>query len=218
MKDVKQAPPLILSWADLRIWLRRDLVKRGALAPDGKISARLLLGDPINYFMMLLRLNELSRNSRMFLPLKILIRILFRRQSIRLGFSIPPNVFGPGLAIVHYGTIVVNSAVRVGYDCRIHVGVNIGGKALMVNSDEEAAILSPQLGDRVYIAPGAKIFGPVKIGDACVIGANAVVNKSFPGFGHVLVGNPAVSISNKGSGDMIPNHDTRSTLLPSREQ
>lgn len=200
------------SWLDLRVWLRRDLIQRGALLKDGKITVWLIIRDPINYFMMLLRLNELSRNTRMLLPLKLLIRILFRRQSIRLGFSIPPNTFGPGLAIVHYGTIVVNSAVRVGCDCRIHVDVNIGGKA-MLTSIEEAAILSPQLGDQIYIAPGAKIFGPIEIGDASVIGANAVVNKSFPEFGHVIVGNPAVSISNKGSRNMMPNFMIHSTVL-----
>lgn len=207
-----QAPSLIKSWADMRIWLRRDLIQRGALTPQKRVSLWVILKDPINYFMTLLRLNELSRNTRMFYPLAILIRVLFRRHSIRLGFSIPPNVFGPGLAIVHYGTIVVNSAVRVGCDCRIHVDVNIGGKAMIVASTKEAATLSPQLGDRVYIAPGAKIFGPVKIGDACIIGANAVVNKSFPGTGHVLVGNPAVSVSNNGSGSMIPKYETHSTL------
>ena len=205
------------TWSDLRSWLRRDLIQRGALLTGGRITTWLILSDPINYFMTLLRLNELSRNARMLLPLKLLIRILFRRQSVKLGFSIPPNVFGPGLAIVHYGTIVVNSAVRVGCDCRIHVDVNIGGKAMLVASSEEAAILSPQLGDRVYIAPGAKIFGPVIIGDASVIGANAVVNKSFPDSGHVIVGNPAVSVSNRGSGDMIPDFSMNSISLHQRK-
>src|SRR5690606_33443392 len=37
----------------------------------------------------------------------LFIKYKYKRLSLKLGFSIPPNVFGPGLAIVHYGTIVV---------------------------------------------------------------------------------------------------------------
>ncbi len=50
----------------------------------------------------------------------------FRKFSKSLGFSIPINVFGPGLAIVHYGTIVIHPNTRVGKNCRIHTSVNIG--------------------------------------------------------------------------------------------
>jgi serine O-acetyltransferase len=50
----------------------------------------------------------------------------FRRESLVLGFTIPENVFGPGLAIIHYGTIVVNSNAKCGRNCRIHASVNIG--------------------------------------------------------------------------------------------
>jgi hypothetical protein len=67
------------------------------------------------------------------------------------------------------------------------------------------------------IAPGAKIFGPVIIGDASIIGANAVVHKSFPETGHVIVGNPAVSVAKRGSGDLIPDFLMSSTLLFQRK-
>jgi serine O-acetyltransferase len=167
-------------------WLRCDLVQRGALASlESNITLWVILRDPINYFMLLLRLNELSRNAAMVLPLQLIIRFLFRRQSLRLGFSIPPNVFERGLAIVHYGPIVVNSKVQVGRNCRIHVCTNIGAE--------------PKLGKNIYIGPGAKLFGAITIGDNCVIGANAVVNKDFPQKGVTLAGVPAKVISNKGS-------------------
>jgi serine O-acetyltransferase len=180
------------------------------------IGFGVILRDPINYFMLLLRFNELSRNGAMVLPLRLIIRFLFRRQSVRLGFSIPPNVFERGLAIVHYGPIIVNSNARVGQECRIHVGVNIGGSAGLVAA-EKAKTLVPRIGAFCYIGPGAKIFGPVVVADRCVIGANAVVNKSFQDSGHVIVGNPAASISNRGSGDMIPDFPMNSTILHQRE-
>jgi serine O-acetyltransferase len=111
---------------------------------------------------------------------------------MRLGFSIPINVFGPGLSIAHRGTIVVNAGTRIGANCRLHVCVNIGAGA---GSGGKA----PTLGDNCYIAPGAKIFGDVVIGPNTAIGANAVVNKSFPQGGVTIGGVPAKVISNKSS-------------------
>ncbi|GAU07372.1 serine O-acetyltransferase [Desulfoplanes formicivorans] len=106
-----------------------------------------------------------------FRPFYYLQRIQFEVLGILLGFTIPPNVFGPGLAIVHRGTIVVNGNARVGSHCRIHVCVNIGASG----GNTEA----PQIGDNVYIGPGVKVFGNIKIADNITIGANAVVNKNF---------------------------------------
>ena len=105
----------------------------------------------------------------------------FRRISVKLGYSISPNVFGPGLSLPHRGNIVVNPQTRIGENCRIHVGVNIGahhGKA-------------PRIGNNVYIGPGAIIFGDVEIADNCSIGANATVNKSFTERNAVIAGTPA---------------------------
>ena len=90
----------------------------------------------------------------------------------RLGFSIPLNVFGSGLSIAHVGPIVVSPYARIGRNCRIHVGVNIGTRA---GVPDEA----PTIGDDVYIGPGAKLFGPIEVADRIAARANAVVNKSF---------------------------------------
>ena len=91
---------------------------------------------------------------------------------MKLGFSIPYNNIGPGLAIVHYGTIVISSGVVIGENCRIHAGVNIGANA----GELKAAVI----GNNVYIGPGAKIVGNISIGENSVIGANAVVTKDVP--------------------------------------
>jgi serine O-acetyltransferase len=58
------------------------------------------------------------------------------------------------------------------------------------------------IGDNCYIGPGAKIFGAIEIGPDVAIGANAVVNKSFPGGGVTLGGIPARVISQSGSGGL----------------
>ena len=108
-----------------------------------------------------------------------ILEVLNHRLATRLGFTIPKNVFGPGLCIVHYGTIVVSPFSKVGANFRIHPSTSIG--------DKDGA---PILGDNVYIGPGAKLYGNITIGDNVKIGANSVVNKSFPS-DVTIVGVPA---------------------------
>ncbi|MGJ8549474.1 serine O-acetyltransferase [Winogradskyella wichelsiae] len=141
-------------------------------------------------FQQLLRKVEYFQNCKKGIINKLYLNFLkykFKAISIKLGFSIPPNVFGPGLSIVHYGTIVINSNTKVGSNCRIHVCVNIGASG----GESEA----PQLGDNVYIAPGAKIYGNISIPNNTAIGANAVVNKSFSEENTMIAGIPARVIS-----------------------
>jgi serine O-acetyltransferase len=68
---------------------------------------------------------------------------------------------------------------------------------------DKARSMAPTLGRNVYIAPGAKIYGPVIIADGCAIGANAVVNRSFETPNVSIAGVPARVISTKGSAGMI---------------
>lgn len=116
----------------------------------------------------------------------------------RLGFTIGANVFGPGLSIAHRGTIVVHNNSRIGANCRLHICVNIGAQL----GDGETAV--PYIGDNCYIGPGAKLFGDIRIGDNVAIGANAVVNKSFPEGNATLGGVPARILSNKSTVGRIP--------------
>ena len=115
----------------------------------------------------------------------------FHRLSVKLGFYIQPNTFGKGLAIAHIGPVIVNDYAKIGSNCRIHVGVNIGGG---INKPEDA----PTIGENVYIGPGAKIYGRIKIGNNVAIGANAVVNKDVPD-NVTVAGVPAKIVNNKGN-------------------
>lgn len=126
-------------------------------------------------------------------PYVLYLKWKFKHSSLKMGFSIPPNVFGPGLSIAHPGTIIVNGYVRVGENCRIHNCVQLVTAAGSTNA-------CPKIGDNVFIGPGAVIIGDIEIADGIVIGANSVVNKSFPEREITIAGTPAKKISYMGSG------------------
>ena len=111
----------------------------------------------------------------------IIAKYRFRKLSVKLGYSIPINVFGPGISLPHRGNIIINPQTIIGENCRIHVGVNIGA-----HHDK-----APKIGNNVYIGPGAIIFGDIEIADNCFIGANATVNKSVIEPNCVIAGTPA---------------------------
>lgn len=142
-------------------------------------------------FQMRLRRIEYLHNTMKGNPLKKIIlfimEVINHRLAVKLGFSIPKNVFGPGLCIVHYGTLVVSNKAKIGINCRIHPSSSIG--------DHNGA---PTIGNNVYIGPGAKIYGKIKIGNNVAISANAVVNTDIPD--NITVGGiPARKISDKSS-------------------
>ena len=57
---------------------------------------------------------------------------------------------------------------------------------------------SPIIGDNCFIGPGAKLFGRISIGNNVAIGANSVVNKSFPD-NVTIAGVPAKIVNHKGT-------------------
>lgn len=123
--------------------------------------------------------------------------ILFRFTEIVTGISLEPKAeIGAGLYIGHFGCIIVGSGVKMGENCNLSQGVTLGVDGRGENRG------SPQIGDRVFIGPGAKIFGKITIGDDAVIGANAVVSKSIAERA-VAVGIPAKIVSYNGSFDFV---------------
>ncbi len=174
---------MIKSKKELEYYLECDRV---ALGKKNKKPS--FFGDEIWKFQICMR--KLDYYNNVGGALKYYYRLLFHNMSLKLGFSIPQNIIGAGLAIVHYGTIVISSGCTIGENCRIHACVNIGA-----NGGESKAAT---IGNNVYIGPGAKIIGDIKIGDNAVIGANAVVTKDVPD-GVTVGGIPAKVISENDS-------------------
>lgn len=104
------------------------------------------------------------------------------------GIELPRSaVIGPGLYIGHFGGIVISPGAVFGRNCNLSHGVTVG----LSGQGERRGI--PIIGDDVYMAPGAKLFGKIKIGNNCKIGSNAVVYKDIPD-NAVVVLNPGFTI------------------------
>lgn len=176
---------MIKNRADLRRYLEMDAMALG-LEPQ-KIY---ILGKEVWHFQKSLRMYEYYLNCSNNRLLRLFWYVRYRRFGMKLGFVIPPNVFGGGLRINHYGNIVVNPEAQVGEWCDIHQGVNIG-------TGMDGGV--PKLGDNVWIGPGAKLYGNIVIADDCAVGTNAVVNKSFLEPHCTIAGVPAVVISKTGN-------------------
>ena len=173
----------------------REYVKQDQLALGRRHDAHpRLFGDEIWKFEILLRKVEYDLNCRHGVIGKLVgkwHKMRFHRLSVRLAFTIPPNVFGPGLSIPHYGTIVVHGNVRAGKNCRLQEGVTIGA----TNGSHEAAVI----GDNCYFGSGAKVIGAVRIADDVAVGANAVVTRDIAEPGTTWAGIPARKISGQHS-------------------
>ena len=159
------------------------------------------IGDEIWKIQICMRkLDYCSNQTNLKLPfMRLYYRFVYHKMSMKLGFSIPYDNIGPGLAIVHYGTIVISSTAKIGNNCRIHAGVNIGASGGQLNAAE--------IGNNVYIGPGAKIVGNVHIGNNCVIGANAVVVHDVP---------PSVTVGGIPA-KIISQNDSSKHLIKSTE-
>ena len=156
-----------------------------------------LFGDEIWKFERSLRKLEYYSKKRIS-PAYIFWRMRYHSLSLKLGFTIPTDCIGAGLQLVHYGSIVISEQCRIGENCRIHSGVNIGATS--------GEALAPRIGNNVYIGPGAKLIGNIQIGDNVVIGANAVVTHDVPD--NVTVGGIPAKIISEQNSDMHVVHAT----------
>jgi serine O-acetyltransferase len=117
-------------------------------------------------------------------PLSLLYKFLKIFSQITTGIDLPCEAtVGRRLVIEHFGGIVISGDAVIGDDVVLRHGVTLGLRRTGVPG-------APVIGNRVDIGAGAKILGPVHIGDGATIGANAVVLIDVPA-GALAVGIPA---------------------------
>ena len=107
--------------------------------------------------------------------LLFLARAISQRSRHKTGIEIHPGAkLGRRLVIDHGMGIVIGETAEVGDDCLIYHGVTLGG------TGKDVGKRHPTIGNNVLIGAGAKILGPMKVGDNCRIAANSVVLKAIP--------------------------------------
>jgi serine O-acetyltransferase len=113
-------------------------------------------------------------------------RVLSQLTRFLTGIEIHPGAtIGRRFFIDHGMGVVIGETTEIGDDVMLYHGVTLGGRSL------EHGKRHPTLGNRVVVGAGAKILGPLVIGDDSAIGANAVVTHDVPA-DSIATGIPAV--------------------------
>jgi serine O-acetyltransferase len=124
------------------------------------------------------------------------------------GIEIHPAAqIGEGLFIDHGAGVVIGETAQVGDDVTMYHGVTLGGTSLARGKRH------PTVGDRVTLGAGAKLLGPIEVGDDSRVGANAVVVKSVPS-NSVVVGVPGQVIARSRPRPAEAVIDLDDALLP----
>ena len=163
--------------------LREDLEAARTRDPAARSALEVALGYPGVHAVWSHRIaHRMWREPGLRLP----ARLLSQLTRFATGVEIHPAAqIGRRLFIDHGMGVVVGETAMVGDDVVLFHGSTLGGTSMRHGKRH------PTLGDNVVVGAGAKVLGPVWIGDGARIGANAVVVKDVPA-GAVAVGVPAV--------------------------
>lgn len=183
---------------DLRDFLKADKEAMG-LSNRSRIKDFLAANDQVwllwavvkNLRVLELRLNQYKKKKTFFRLLRyIRQKKKYSALEIKMGMYLSPNIFGPGINIVHPGYRWISSTAQIGKNCTILPRVLLGKK----HPHTPAPCIF--IGDDCYIGTGATILGPIHIGNNVTIAAGAVVVKDVPD-NCVVAGNPATVIKYK---------------------
>lgn len=167
--------------ADITAALERD--------PAARSRIEVIITYPSVHALFFYRLgNALWRREWKFLG-----RFLAQFGRFLTGIEIHPGAtIGPGCFIDHGSGVVIGETAEVGRDVTLYQGVTLGGTSL------ERGKRHPTLEDGVIVGAGAKILGPLVIGEDARVGSNAVVLKDVPR-DTTVIGIPAREVQPQGA-------------------
>src|SRR5947207_7444932 len=117
--------------------------------------------------------------------LRWVARFLSHVTRFLTGIEIHPGaVIGRRVFIDHGMGVVIGETAEIGDDCTLYHGVTLGGVSWNQGKRH------PTLGAGVVLGAGAKVLGPILVGDSAKVGSNAVVVRNVPA-GATAVGIPA---------------------------
>ena len=173
---------IISNKKELKFYLMADrMMNRGTFKRSYfRTIVELFFADRIMAFLRSMRKYSYYKNRKGLISslLEGYYYLRFRKWSHELGFSIGCDSLGYGVLIPHYGTIVVGRNM-IGNYAVLHTSTCITGNNKII-------------GNALYLGTGAKMTSRLILGDNVSVGANSLVNKSFPEGNCLLVGAPAV--------------------------
>lgn len=160
--------------------LRRD--------PAARSKIEIFLCYPGLHAILMYRLSHFLWNKKFFTT----ARVISSFARFLTGVDIHPGArIGKNLFIDHATGVVIGETAEIGDDVTLYHGVTLGGTSFHQGKRH------PTLGDRVIIGAGAKILGPITIGNDARIGSNAVVLSNVPDSA-TAVGVPAQVVRRRG--------------------
>lgn len=167
----------IFTKKDLHLFIEKDAEANNMKCGYFRYIIELLYGMERAHafrYLKALRYFEFHSNNSGFLHrfMELYYKVKTSRLGMKYNLHITPNACGYGLKIYHvFGGGQIINVDKVGNYCSFNAGAVLGKK----DSSKK-----PKLGDNVNVAPGAKIFGDITIGNNVFIAANAIVTKSVP--------------------------------------
>ena len=139
--------------------------------PAAKSKIEVLLLYPCIHALIAYRVSHFFyKHNRFFIA-----RLISQLARFFTGIEIHPGAtIGKGLFIDHGMGVVIGETAEVGDDVTIYHGVTLGG------TGKHKGKRHPTIGNNVLIGTGAKVLGPITIGDNAKIGANSVVLHNVP--------------------------------------
>ncbi len=131
---------------------------------------------------------------------RVLARLVAMFNRFITGVEIHPGAqLGRRLVIDHGMGVVIGETAEIGEDVTIYHGVTLGGISL------EKKRRHPRIANKVVIGAGAKVLGPLDVGEGARIGSNSVVTKDVAA-GDTVVGVPAHSIMDAKAREACAEH------------
>ena len=160
--------------------LRRDIAVARERDPAARSTAEVMLCYPGLHAVWFHRVAHRLYGRGLQLP----ARLVSQTARLLTGVEIHPGAtIGPGLFIDHGMGVVIGETTEIGEDVTIYQGVTLGG------TGKDTGKRHPTVHDGVIVGTGARVLGPVEVGEGAKIGAGSIVIKDVPP-NSTVVGNP----------------------------
>ncbi|MEQ8833297.1 MAG: serine O-acetyltransferase [Miltoncostaeaceae bacterium] len=184
--------------------VRSDVAAARERDPAARSMAEVLLCYPGLHALWMHRVAHTLWTHGIHLPARVLSQI----SRFATGIEIHPGArIGPGLFIDHGMGVVIGETTEIGEDVTIYQGVTLGG------TGKESGKRHPTVRDRVIVGTGARVLGPLEIGEGAKVGAGSIVIRDVPA-NSTVVGNPGRTVVRDGQKVAPGRPDIEHTRLP----